>query len=102
MKEEYKNLELIKNSARHRFEMTVAGQIAYISYKEIPGRMTLIHTIVPPELEGQGVATAIIEKALDYLKTNQLKLIPMCPFVAAYIKRHPEWNKIVVEEKEEY
>jgi predicted GNAT family acetyltransferase len=50
---------------------------------------------VPPILEGKGVATAIIEKTLNYIEQNNLRLIPLCPMVVAYIKRHPEWKRIV-------
>src|SRR5688572_5622084 len=96
MKDEYKNLELVKNETAGRFEMKVDGNnTAIIEYKEHPGKITLIHTEVPPILEGKGVATAIIEKSLNYIEQNNLKLIPLCPMVIAYIKRHPEWKRIV-------
>jgi len=95
MKEEFKNLELVKNEVVHRFEMNVDGHTAIIEYKEYPGKIALIHTEVPPVLEGKGVATAIIEKTLNYIEKNNLKLIPLCPMVVGYIKRHPEWKRIV-------
>ena len=95
MKDEYKNLELVKNDATQRFEMSVDGIKAIIEYNEYPGKIALIHTEVPPILEGKGVATAIIEKSLNYIEQNNLKLIPLCPMVVAYIKRHPEWKRIV-------
>jgi predicted GNAT family acetyltransferase len=95
MKDEYKNLELVKNDTTQRFEMSVDGNKAIIEYKEYPGKIALIHTEVPPILEGKGVATAIIEKSLNYIEQNNLKLIPLCPMVAAYIKRHPDWKRIV-------
>ena len=95
MKDEYLSLELIKNEKENRFEMNVDGNFAIIEYKEFPGKIVLIHTEVPPVLEGKGVATAIIEKSLDYIEANKLKLIPLCPVVAAYVKRHPEWKRIL-------
>jgi len=94
MKEEYKNLELVKNEKENRFEMNVAGNNAIIEYKEYPGKIALLHTEVPPALEGRGIATAIIEKTLDYLEKNHLRLIPLCPMVVAYMKRHSEWNRL--------
>ncbi len=95
MKEEYITLELEKNEAGNRFEMNVDGNIAIIEYKQLPGKIALLHTEVPAELEGKGAATAIIEKTLTYIEKNNLKLIPLCPLVVAYIKRHPEWKRIV-------
>jgi predicted GNAT family acetyltransferase len=98
MKEEYIHLELVNNEAANRFEMNVDGYTAFIEYKQSPGKIALLHTEVPPELEGKGAATAVIEKTLDYIEKNNLKLIPLCPLVIAYIKRHPEWKRIVDEE----
>ena len=95
MKDEYVRLELVKNEKDSQFEMVVDGHKAIIVYKEYPGKIALIHTEVPPVLEGKGVATAIIEKALNYIEQNHLKLIPLCPVVVAYVKRHAEWNRIV-------
>ena len=95
MKDEYVKLELVKNEKDNQFEMVVDGHTAIIVFKEYPGKIALIHTEVPPAIEGKGVATAIIEKALNYIEQNNLKLIPLCPVVVAYIKRHPEWNRIV-------
>ena len=98
MKEEYKNLELAVNEAGHRFEMNVDGYIAFIEYSQSPGKIALLHTEVPAELEGKGAATAIIEKGLEYIEKNNFKLIPLCPLVVAYLNRHPEWKRIVDEE----
>lgn len=94
MKEEYKHLDLVKNETGNRFEMNVDGNTAIIEYKEYPGKIALLHTEVPPQLEGKGAATAIIEKTLDYIEKKKFKLIPLCPLVVAYIKRHPEWKRI--------
>lgn len=100
MKEEYQSLELIKNTEENRFEMKVGELLAIIEYKELPGKIALLHTEVEPALEGKGAGTAIVEKTLDYIEQNNLKLIPLCPLVVAYIKRHPEWNRIVVAHHE--
>ena len=94
MKEEYKNLDLVKNDTGNRFEMNVDGHTAIIEFKQYPGIIALLHTEVPPQLEGKGAATAIIEKTLDYIEKKNFKLIPLCPLVVAYLKRHPEWKRI--------
>lgn len=97
MKPEFEKIPLDKNENNHRFEISFEGHKAFIDYKERPGKITLIHTEVEPELEGKEAATAVIEKTLDYIEQNKFKLIPLCPLVFAYIKRHPEWKRIVDE-----
>ena len=97
MKEEYADIELVKNETDQRFEMVVDADTAIITYKQTHDKIYLLHTEVPPELEGKGVATAIIEKTLNYIEKDHLKLIPLCPFVVAYIKRHPEWKSLLDE-----
>jgi predicted GNAT family acetyltransferase len=95
MKDEYKDLGLIMNSTDHNFEMKVGEHMAIIRFRKDDSTITLIHTEVPPALEGKGAATAIIEKTLAFIENNNFKLRPLCPLVVAYIKRHPEWNRIV-------
>lgn len=99
MKPEYSNLPLVRNEEKQRFEMDVNGSLALIEYRDYPGKIALTHTEVEPALEGQGAATAIIEKTLAWIETQGLQLIPLCPLVVAYLKRHPEWNRIVVPER---
>ncbi|MFC7772754.1 GNAT family N-acetyltransferase [Flavobacterium sp. GCM10027622] len=95
MKPEFEPIPLIKNETKHQFEISIDEHKALIAYKETEGVIALIHTEVEPELEGKGAATAVIEKTLDYIKKDQYKLVPLCPLVFAYIKRHPEWKEIV-------
>nr|WP_317630610.1 GNAT family N-acetyltransferase [uncultured Flavobacterium sp.] len=95
MKEEYVDLQVVKNTGNNRFELTVEQHTAFIDYKETDGVIKLIHTESPAELAGKGVATAIIEKTLVYLEENSYTLMPLCPMVFAYIKKHPEWKRIV-------
>jgi predicted GNAT family acetyltransferase len=91
----YEEVPLVKNEAIHNFELTVEGHRAFIDYKQKDDKIYLIHTEVPVELEGKGVASAIVEKAFNYIEENNLKLIPLCVYVASYLKRHPEWNRIL-------
>jgi predicted GNAT family acetyltransferase len=95
MKEEYKELELIDNTSEQRFEMSVDDELAFIEYQKSNDTVKLIHTEVSPLLEGKGAATAIIEKTLFHLEANHFKLIALCPFVVAYLKRHPEWQRLL-------
>jgi predicted GNAT family acetyltransferase len=95
MQEQYKDIPLVNNNALQRFELEVDGYTAFIEYKASGKQMILIHTEVPSELEGKGVGTAIVEKTLEYIENNQLKLVPLCPFVITYLKRHPDWNRLL-------
>jgi Predicted acetyltransferase len=95
MKEEFIALEVIKNDENHRFQLLVDGYIAFIDFKQEDQLIKLIHTEVPDELGGRGVAAALVEKTLEYLETHQYLLYPYCPYVFAYIKKHPEWKRIV-------
>lgn len=95
MNEEYVGLPLVKNLEEHRFELKVGEYVTFIEYKERDKKIWLIHTESPEELKGKGAATAVIEKTLAYIEDNGYKLIPLCPLVAAYLKRHPDWNRIV-------
>ncbi|MGS2762991.1 GNAT family N-acetyltransferase [Sinomicrobium sp. M5D2P9] len=95
MKPEYKNIALFKNEERRRFEIEIGGRYAFTNYGEFGNQIALVHTETDPELSGQGAASALIEKTLRYLEDKQLQLLPFCPFVFAYIQRHPEWKRIV-------
>lgn len=68
---------------------------AFMEYGDKEEAIALFHTEVPAQLEGQGVGTAIVEKVLAEIKRQQRPLIPLCPFVTSYLKRHPEWQRLV-------
>ena len=85
-------LDLVNNeqATRKRFELHIGEQIAFIDYIiNKQGVIYLTHTEVPVGLEGQGVGSAIVSKTLDFIREKGLKMAPLCPFVAAYLKRHP-------------
>ncbi|MET3731316.1 GNAT family N-acetyltransferase [Moheibacter stercoris] len=101
MKPEFEYLEVIKNEKESRFEMKVDGHLAFIDYKENPGVILLTHTESPLELEGRGVAKVLVEKTLRYLEENNYVLEPLCPYVFTYIKKNPEWKRILSDEFQE-
>lgn len=102
MKPELEPLKLFKNEEKSRFELEVDDYIALIEYKETFSKIALIHTEVPEELAGKGVGTAVVEKTLQQIETTGKELLPYCPFVFAYIKRHPEWKKLVTKTFPQY
>jgi predicted GNAT family acetyltransferase len=90
----YQEIPLNNNTALHNFELFVDGQRAFIDYKVKDDKYYLVHTEVPPELEGRGVAAALVEKTLHYLEENGFKMLPYCSYIQAYLKRHPEWERL--------
>jgi Predicted acetyltransferase len=84
--------KIIHNQKESRFETLIDGNLAYVEYIPFRGGLNFTHTWVPKELEGQGVASLLVKFALDYTKENNLEVIPTCPFVKAFVKRHPEYK----------
>ncbi len=88
-------LNIINNEAKHRFEAEVGGQTAVLEYTRATGLMVYNHTEVPRDLEGQGIASQLAKTALDFARENALEVMPLCPYVAAYIRRHPEYRDVL-------
>ena len=84
-----------RNEDAHRFETILGAKIAKIDYAQSNGRLNLIHTEVPKEYERRGIATNLAKAALQYAQAEKLEVIPTCPFISTYIKRHPEYLGIV-------
>src|SRR5690606_36563816 len=92
------NQKLINNEDAQRFELKSEGQTAFIEYQQTDATtIMLTHTKVPAELEGRGVGKKLVELTLHHLRDHNLKADPKCAFVSVYLKRHPEWNAIVVK-----
>lgn len=84
--------DVILNEAENRFELHIDGHMAYEVFERFPGGIAYLHTIVPKELEGRGVASRLVRHILDYAQREGLKVRPDCPFVRAYIDKHPEYQ----------
>ena len=87
---------LVDNMQDRQYEFHLDGLIPRIEYIKAKDNIYLTHTEVPKELEGKGIASILIKMALKDIEKKKLTLIPLCPFVAMYIKRHPEWRKLVL------
>ena len=85
------------NAAEGRYELAVEGGTAVLSYHRKNGTIYLTHTEVPSELEGQGIGGRIVKHALDQARAAGQKVAPRCPFVRAYVDRHPEYADLVAE-----
>ena len=85
-------IPLVNNNEgiKKKFELHLGDQFAFIDYIiNKNGIIFLTHTEVPQNLEGKGMGSAIVSKALDYIRQEGLKMAPLCPFVAKYLKDHP-------------
>jgi predicted GNAT family acetyltransferase len=84
------------NPALHRFELDVDGKIAASYYQLRPGVITFTHTEVPHELEGHGIGSRLVRGALEAARARGLKVVAKCPFVSAYMAKHPEFNDLLL------
>ena len=85
------------NPEERRYEAGVAGEVAgFILYRTRHEVVTMIHTEVESRWEGHGVGSALARGALDDVRARGLKVRPLCPFVAGYIRHHPEYEDLVV------
>jgi predicted GNAT family acetyltransferase len=79
-----------------RFAADYGGNTAYLTYRELGARvLDFDHTFVPREHRGGGIASQLTKQALDYAREHGYRVVPSCPFVAAYIEGHPEYHDLV-------
>jgi uncharacterized protein len=91
MSENRPSLAIRDNVEKHRFEADLGdGSFAIAEYNLLPGKIMFTHTEVPPAHEGKGVGSGLIRFALASARGRGLHVIPICPFFAAYIKKHAE------------
>jgi predicted GNAT family acetyltransferase len=79
-----------------RFEIERDGKVAYLEYTMTGKVLGLIHTEVPAELRGLGLASSLAETALRYALQNELKVDVICPSVFDYIAKHPEYSDLIL------
>ncbi len=83
------------NEAANRFEAAIAGGTAFLNYRRTPLEIIFTHAEVPVELEGHGIGSKMVLTALEFARQHGLKVVPLCPFVAGYIRRHPDYVDLV-------
>lgn len=88
-------LDVRDNPDEARYEVEVDGELGMIEYRLRGTTIIFTHTEVPEAFEGRGIASAIARFALDDARARGLRVVPQCPFVAGYIKRHPEYEDLV-------
>lgn len=85
------------NQAESRYELTTGKGIAFAEYRRHDDVVVFTHTVVPKALEGQGIASRLIAGALADVRAQGLRLVSRCPFVSAYLQRHPEDRDLLAE-----
>jgi predicted GNAT family acetyltransferase len=91
------DIPVINNSVNQQFEVHLDGEVAVLQYRFQNDLIWLMHTEVPQKLEGKGIASVLAKYGLEWAKANDKKVKVICPFVAVFLKRHPEYNAIVVQ-----
>lgn len=87
--------EVRDNPEKRQFEMSVEGFTPLAAYRLSPGVITFTHTEVPKELGGRGIGSQLAKGALDLVRARGLKVVPLCPFIKAYIEKHAEYQDLL-------
>jgi predicted GNAT family acetyltransferase len=83
------------NKTAHQFEARVDGHLARLVYRLGGNIVVLTHTEVPDAIARRGIGSRLVQAALDDARDRQLRVVPQCPFVGAFIQRHPEYRALV-------
>ena len=82
--------EIVDDRDAGRFEATVDGVSAELTYRLDGTRLTLLHTGVPDEIGGRGIGGRLVRAAVERAVAEGLTLVPRCPFARAWLERHPQ------------
>ncbi len=90
--------QVTDNQAGSRFELWVDGRLAELLYRRNGNRLVLLHTEVPVELEGRGLAGALVTAAVDRAAREGMTVVPLCPFARGWLERHPDTaSKVAID-----
>ena len=88
--------DVVDDTDHHRFEIRSGPEVAgFAVYEPGHGTVTFTHTEIGPAFDGQGLGSRLARAALDDVRARGLKAIPVCPFIAGWIRRHPEYVDLV-------
>ena len=95
MKIDRNTVKVLHNQDAKRFEIQIGEYVPVQDYRLDSGTITFTHTGIPRELEGNGIGSLIVRAGLDYAREQEYKVVPLCSFVAAYIRRHSEYSDLL-------
>ena len=87
--------EVTNNLQNLQFEIDLEGEKAFLEYRWLKDDLALMHTLVPENFEGKGIAGLLAKTALEYAKDKAKKVIVYCPYVKSFIKRNPEYEAFI-------
>ena len=90
-------LTVTHNVAQHRFEARAGDTLAHCDYQVDGTVMQVVHTEVPAALEGRGIAAKLVAAALSWARAEGLSVVPICSYVRAYMRRHPETTDLLAD-----
>jgi predicted GNAT family acetyltransferase len=82
------------NKAQSRFELDVEGAVAFANYRRAPGTVIITHTETPRALRGRGIASELVQGALELIRANGDKVVAACGFVVDYLRKHPDFSDL--------
>jgi len=83
------------NKSLSRFELDVEGTVAFANYRLAPGTIIITHTETPRALRGRGIASQLVQGALERIRGDGLKVVAGCGFVVDYLRKHPEFANLL-------
>jgi predicted GNAT family acetyltransferase len=94
-------LEVTHNPENHTFEVWIDGQLSKLDYIQDAKNFVITHVGVYPGHRGQGIAGKIVEASLQYAREQSLRVVPMCSYAAAYIRRNPKHIELTEQDRAE-
>ena len=92
-------LRVIDNPSRRRYELRLGERVVgFLAYQTEPGAVVLLHTDVNPVFEGRGLGSRLVAGAFEDIRARGLSVVPVCPFVSSYLRRHPEDADLVARD----
>ena len=100
MSTDYESAKVTNNEAEQRYEIRIDDQLAVLRYERHRNQIVFTHTHVPPALEGHGLASKLAHTALEDAQAAKLTVVPLCPFVAQYIREHHEYLPLLTSSEQ--
>lgn len=93
------NTQVRHDPERRRFTLVLDGQdIGFTEYVRKGGRYMFVHTEIDPAFGGRGLGTILAQGAMDAMRAEQARIVPLCPFIARWIDNHPDYGDLVDHE----
>lgn len=89
--------KVVDNPDRQRFELDLDGKLAFVNYRRSPGVIALTYAEVPPELRGGGIGAQLVKGTLELVREGGEKVIPLCGYVASYMRRHADVHDLLAD-----